>query len=201
MGNIEKFDQIANQYDTPERVEISKVIGEEIRAHIASGREKDAVDYGCGTGLVGMQLLDEFQSLLFADASAHMIEQVERKIANLPAVPRVSALCCDFTENCPADLHADYILLVQTLLHIREVDPLLANLHRILRQGGHLLIVDFDKNESIVSGEVHNGFVQEELIRRLIETGFSEAHAQTFYHGKKMFMHQDASLFIMDALK
>lgn len=34
MGNIEKFDMVANQYDTPKRIKISKIISDNIRKYI-----------------------------------------------------------------------------------------------------------------------------------------------------------------------
>lgn len=56
MGNIEKFDCIASQYDTFDRIEVAKIIADTIRTYVIDGKGKSAIDYGCGTGLVGMQL-------------------------------------------------------------------------------------------------------------------------------------------------
>lgn len=163
MGNIEKFDYIASRYDTPEREEIAEVIADTIREYIVNGKEKDAVDYGCGTGLVGMKLLSDFRSVLFIDASSNMIEQVKQKISRTNA-HNAKALCRDLEVESSLELHADYVFIVQTLLHIKEIVPVLKSLYNIVNEGGHLLIVDFDKNEDIASDEVHNGFEQEELI-------------------------------------
>ncbi len=200
MGNIEKFNAIANQYDTPERIEIAQRIADRLRVTITDGKDKDAIDYGCGTGLVGMQLLRDFKSMLFIDASKHMVEQVKHKISQSP-LRNASAICCDFETQCPAKLGADYVILVQTLLHIPKVELVLSSLYSVLRAGGHLLIVDFDKNDAIISEEVHNGFEQEKLIDAVKAIGFKYAEAQTFYHGKKIFMNRDASLFLLDAVK
>jgi len=62
-------------------------------------------------------------------------------------------------------------------------------------------IIDFDKNEDIISDEVHNGFEQEELIESTKRAGFAKASVCTFYRGKKLFMGKDSSLFILDAEK
>lgn len=67
MGNTEKFEMIANIYDTPERVHIAKVSSEAIRGYIVDTKSKDAIDFGCGTGLVGMNLINDFHSMLFLD--------------------------------------------------------------------------------------------------------------------------------------
>ncbi len=197
MGNIEKFDAMATQYDTPERARIAKIIAGAIRKRVASGADKCAVDYGCGTGLVGICLADIFDSLVLIDASPNMIEQVNAKIAG---IPNAEALCRDFSRE-PPDVRADYIFLTQVLLHVKDIEPFLASLFAALNPGGRLLIVDFNKNEAVASELVHNGFDQSELAEVLKRIGFLSADSETFYRGERIFMNQDASLFILDARK
>ncbi len=198
MGNIEKFDAMATQYDTPGRQAVANIIAAEIRACVQDGATKQAIDYGCGTGMVGLQLLDVFASLLLIDASANMVDEVTRKLTKLNA-KSAKALCCDILADNPPDLHADYIIIAQVLLHVKETEQLLSRLHHMLNRGGHLIIVDFDLNPEIESDEVRNGFDQVDLMSILLQCGFTKAHANTFYHGEKMFMNKDASLFLMDA--
>lgn len=200
MGNIEKFDFVASGYDTAERIEIANIVADEIRKHIIDGNVKDAIDYGCGTGLVGLRLLDNFKSILFVDASKNMINQVKHKIDMLQA-KNAEITCSDFISEYPQNLKADYIIIVQVLLHEKDIRSLLTCLFSILNKDGHLLIVDFDKNANVVSNEVHNGFEQQKLANILREISFSYVKSKTFYHGKKIFMNQDASLFILDAIK
>lgn len=64
-----------------------------------------------------------------------------------------------------------------------------------------MLIVDFDKNEKVVSDIVHNGFGQAKLTDMMIKIGYRNIQSKTFYHGSKIFMGQDASMFILDAQK
>ncbi len=49
-------------FDTDRRIERSTKIADEIRARIVDGRNKTAMDYGCGTGLVGLRLVNDFTS-------------------------------------------------------------------------------------------------------------------------------------------
>ena len=60
MGNTDKFEMIASSYDTPERIHIAKVSADAIREYVMDSKNKSAIDFGCGTGLVGMNLLDDF---------------------------------------------------------------------------------------------------------------------------------------------
>lgn len=200
MGNIEKFNHIAGVYDTDERKKVAKAIAEEIRPYALNAANKSAIDYGCGTGLVGLELLDVFSDILFVDASHSMIDIVKAKLNALGA-NHADCLCSDFTAGYPAQLRTDYMIVAQTLLHIREVELILSQFYAVLNKGGHLLIVDFDKNHAVHSDDVHHGFEQNALISLVEKAGFKNAVSRTFYHGEKMFMNQDASLFILDCTK
>jgi len=200
MGNTEKFEMIANKYDTPERIQIAKVSSDAIREYLVDAKSKKAVDFGCGTGLVGMNLLNEFNSMLFLDTSPSMINQIKHKISDFN-IRNADTLCFDFEEETLSDLRADYIFMAQVLLHINDVEFVLSRLFDVLNDGGHLLIVDFNKNENIVSDIVHNGFHQDELSRVMSKMGYKNIQSETFYHGSKIFMGQDASMFILDAQK
>lgn len=200
MGNTEKFEMIANTYDTPERIQVAKVTSDTIRNYIVDGKNKTAIDFGCGTGLVGLNLVNEFQSILFLDTSEKMIGQVKRKIIDLN-LPNASTLSYDLEEKAVADLRADYIFMAQVLLHIEDTELILARLLDMLNEAGHLIIVDFDKNGKVTSPMVHNGFHQAELTDRMEKLGYRDIQSETFYHGSKLFMGQDASMFILDARK
>jgi len=200
MGNTEKFEMIANIYDTPERVHIAKVSSEAIRGYIVDTKSKDAIDFGCGTGLVGMNLINDFHSMLFLDTSPSMIDQIKQKITN-SKIRNADTICFDFEKDGLSELRADYIFMAQVLLHIDNYESVLTRLFDVLNEGGHLLIVDFDKNENIVSDIVHNGFHQDELSDRMTKIGYKNIKSKTFYTGSKIFMGQDASMFVLDAQK
>lgn len=200
MGNTDIFEAMADMYDTSERIEIAKIISNAIREYVINGKDKSAVDFGCGTGLVGMDLLNDFRSMIFLDSSQNMIEQINKKIVN-SNIQNANTLCFDFETESQSYIHADYIFMAQVLLHINDVELILSRLYEVLNAGGHLLIVDFDKNEKVVSDKVHNGFDQEELTSLMSKIGFKEIKSKTFYTGDKIFMNQEASLFILDSKK
>ena len=200
MGNTDKFEMIANIYDTSERIHTAKVSSNAIREYLVDAKSKNAIDFGCGTGLIGMSLLKDFNSMLFLDTSQNMINQVKQKISGSNMQNAVT-LCFDFEKDSLSDLHADYIFMAQVLLHINNVKLVLSRLYEVLKESGHLLIVDFDKNEKIVSDMVHNGFDQIELTDIMTKIGYRDIQSKTFYTGSKIFMGHDASLFILDSQK
>lgn len=200
MGNTDKFEMIASTYDTSERVQIAKVSSDAIREYLVDAKNKKAIDFGCGTGLVGMNLLNDFQSILFLDTSRNMIHQLKQKISR-SNLQNADTLCFDFEQESLSDLDVDYIFMAQVLLHIKDVELVLSRLYDVLKAGGHLLIIDFDKNEDIVSEMVHNGFDQDRLSDLMAKIGYREIQSKTFYTGSNIFMNHDASLFILDSQK
>lgn len=200
MGNTDKFEMIAHTYDTPERLQVARAAADAIGEYLDNTKGKKAIDFGCGTGLVGLNLLEDFQSMLFLDTSQSMIDQIREKI-NLHHIPNAETLCFDFEKDNLSDLRADCIFMSQVLLHIEDFKPVLKKLYDVLNPGGHLMIIDFNKNEEITSDLVHNGFDQEELAGVMAELKYKNIRSKTFYQGNKIFMGYDASMFILDAQK
>jgi len=200
MANTDKFEMIANTYDTPERIEIAQVSSDAIREYVVDAKSKQAIDFGCGTGLVGMKLLDEFGSLLFLDTSQNMIDRITQKLSALH-MKNADTLCFDLEQDTLPGLKADYIFMVQVLLHIPDFELLLTRMFDVLNEGGHIIIVDFDKNENVVSDFVHNGFDQAELKDIMTRIGYNRIQSKTFYSGSRIFMGQDASMFVLDSRK
>lgn len=199
MGNKEIFDEMAHKYDTPERVRFTKGVAKTIRELLRETETKKGIDFGCGTGLIGLNLVDAFESVLFLDMSQNMVDQVDEKIAEL-GIENAETLCFDFESDHLEDKKADYIFMSQVLLHIEDYKSVLKKLYEVLNPGGHLIIVDFDKNEEVVTDMIHNGFIQEELAEEISEIGFSEIHAQALPKQDRL-MGEEATMFVMDGRK
>lgn len=199
MNAVEKFDLMASKYDTEERVMIAKIIADNIREQVVDGQNKSLIDFGCGTGLVGLELVNDVREITFVDAAANMIEEVKKKIES-SNIKNAKTLVCDIMVD-DVNIKADYVIISQTLLHIKDIKPFLCRIYDMLNTDGHIIIVDFDKNNDIVSDDVHNGFERDVFIKEVSEVGFDNITARTFYHGEKIFMKQDASMFILDGRK
>ncbi|MCF6409617.1 class I SAM-dependent methyltransferase [Pseudalkalibacillus salsuginis] len=193
------FEQMAKRYDTEERIELAKVIVKEVRPELRNSKSKSLIDYGSGTGLISLELSDLVDSILLVDSSKQMLEVAKAKISH-KGITNSKVLYSDFTQETP-ELKADIVLLSLVLLHIPDTKKILQELFNILNSGGKLIIIDFDKNDKINHPKVHNGFSHEELKKRLSEVGFKSIEIKTFYHGNRIFMNQDASMFISSSLK
>ena len=128
-----------------------------------------------------------------------MLEVAKAKISR-KEIANAKVLYSDFTEETP-ELKADIVLMSLVLLHIPDTNKILQELFGILNDGGKLIIIDFDKNDKIQHPNVHNGFSHEELKKRLSDVGFKSTEMKTFFHGQRIFMNQDASMFISSSIK
>lgn len=131
MGNTDIFEAIAKEYDTYERIKIAKITSNAIREYIVNGKDKSAIDFGCGTGLIGMNLLNDFHCMVFLDTSQNMLEQIKQKIAD-SNIQNADTLCFDFETVFRSDIHADYVFMAQVLLHIGDVELVLSRLYEVL---------------------------------------------------------------------
>lgn len=193
------FEQLAKRYDTEDRRELANVIVKEVRRELENSTSLSLMDYGSGTGLVSLELSDLVASILLVDSSEQMLEVAQAKIANR-GIMNADILYSDFTQDTPKH-KADVILMSLVLLHIPNTKKILQALFQILNQDGKLIIIDFDKNDKINHPKVHNGFTEEELNEILSEVGFRSSKRKTFYQGNRIFMNQDASLFISSSIK
>lgn len=195
------FEQIAQRYDTPQRAEVARIAAEAIQSRVENPAGKTAMDFGCGTGLVGLQLASIFERLLLVDTSPKMIEQVEHKI-HAGQLANAQTLCANLLQQHPLQNESFHCLfMVQVLLHIPQTEAVFAALYPLLKPGGQLIIVDFNKQPTISHPDVHNGFVQQELALLAQHSGFQKTDSATFHHGKNLFMNQDASMFLLECVK
>lgn len=204
---MEDFDLIAKEYDTDQRIARAAAVSGEIRLHIQDGRTKTAIEYGCGTGLVGLQLADEFEHLTLIDSSREMIAQVDQKLQQ-SGISSVVTQCVDFMDAASIQLRADYIFLSLVLHHIHDTEGIFRRFYEVLKNGGHLIAVDLDAEDGSFHKQHHgftghNGFNPSDLIALSSKIGFTSAEAKIFYQGSKSVDGKESpySFFIFDAAK
>ncbi|RST59978.1 class I SAM-dependent methyltransferase [Siminovitchia terrae] len=193
------FEHMAKKYDTEERIELAKVIVKEVRPELQNSKSKSFIDYGSGTGLIGLELTDLVGSVLLVDSSKQMLEVAKEKISR-KGITNSKVVCSDFTEETPK-LKADIVLMSLVLLHIPDTKKILQELFNVLNNGGKLIIIDFDKNDKVNHPKIHNGFSHKNLKKILSEVGFKSIKIKTFYRGDCIFMNQDAAMFIASSIK
>ncbi len=188
------FKQMAAHYDSPERKQVAAVIHEELEQRLEQLAGRDLLlDYGCGTGLMSLPFAEHFSKLLLVDIAEEMLEQVRDKCQDLELSNVTLKTVPEFQT---VQEQANAILVVQTLLHVAQVEELLEQLAAHLLPDGQIFLIDFLAHADIDHPLVHPGFSQEELVSLCQQTGLELVEFSPFYTADGLFMGQRATLFV-----
>lgn len=177
------FDEMALTWDDdPAKVERARVVAERIVERLSPGAGTRLLEYGAGTGLVAQALAGHVGPITLSDPSEGMRAAMHAKVeaGTLPAEAHIIDL--DLAHHRPTDPSFDLAVAVQVLHHVVDLDPVLVGFHASLEPGGHLCIVDLEKEDGSFHGEGfggHHGFDRTELAAQLRQAGFVET---TFEH-------------------
>ncbi len=150
------FDTAAAGWDQKQRrVELAAAIAAAIRNDLPLNRDMTALEYGCGTGLVGLALAPHLKSLTAVDTSEGMLAVLARKLAD-EAITNVTPLNLDLVRNSLPEKF-DLIFCAMTLHHIQEKDQLLATFCTMLREGGALAVADLYEEDGSFHGPEADG--------------------------------------------
>jgi len=165
------FDKKADQWDAyTARVKRAEHIYKSIAAEITIHTDDTVLDFGCGTGLLGFNFMNEVKSVTFADASVGMLEQVKKKAENLPA-GKVKLL------NAATEAIRETYTIIVSLLALHHVEPLdetLCNLSNHVAENGYICLSDLDVEDgSFHYPQIvpHNGIDREDVIRNVTKSG------------------------------
>lgn len=132
-------------------------------------------DLGCGTGQVAAMLAPFVARVIAIDASAAMLQAARKRLHGLDNVE----LRRGDLEALPIDDdRLDVATLMLVLHHVPEPEHALAEVARVLKPAGRLIIVDMlphdRENYRQQMGHVWLGFSDTHVRRLLGETGFGE---------------------------
>jgi ArsR family transcriptional regulator len=132
-------------------------------------------DLGCGTGQVSSALAPFVAHVIAVDASAAMLQAAKRRLQGFDNID----LRRGELESLPIDdRRLDAATLMLVLHHVPEPDRALAEVGRVLKPGGRVMIVDMlpHDRESYrhQMGHIWLGFSDEQLRRLLSKAGFAD---------------------------
>ncbi len=202
------FNTRSAQWDAPMRVKRAAVVAQKIADFVPLTAGMEALEFGCGTGLVSFALRGHVRSILLVDASDGMLAVARQKIADA-GVGNLCTLRHDLssTEGLPQAAF-DFVFSSMALHHVVDVDAIAEVFRALLKPGGCLCIVDLDADDGSFHADEpgfdgHDGFVQQELADLLGRHGFADARSETFFqdHRDRGGRVLDYSLFILCAQK
>jgi 2-polyprenyl-3-methyl-5-hydroxy-6-metoxy-1,4-benzoquinol methylase len=130
------FDNEAQDWDNdPMKIERAVVFAKEINEFIKPDKTLNALEFGCGTGLLSFQLKDFFKTITLADNSEGMIKVLGEKIVK-EGIDNFKPLHIDSLESDLKIKKYDVIYTLMTLHHIADVNNIVKVFNSILKRGG-----------------------------------------------------------------
>lgn len=177
------FDKLAATWDEePRRIKLANDVCNAISKVIANPYDMDVLDFGCGTGLLTLQLQPLVHFITGVDSSQGMLDILRGKIEK-QGLTNVDILNLDLEKGDA--LQGTYNLIVSnmTLHHIKEIGPLLAAFFKALAPEGYLCIADLDLDGGLFhennDGVFHFGFDRAALQQAFIDAGFGDVRSLT----------------------
>ena len=184
------FDKASETWDEkPQRRLLAEAVTLAIAESVNLHRAWQVLEYGCGTGLCGLQLAPEVAHLTAVDTSAGMLEELRRKSRDLGVENVTPILISPDSWPLPAAAF-DLVFSSMVLHHVAETHALLQNFQQALKPGGFLAIADLKKEDGTFhddpAGVAHHGFDPQALINKLERLGFSALRTRTVHTISKL---------------
>ena len=156
------FDQRAKDWDSdPAKVERAWTVAEAIRKAVPLTTVMNALEYGCGTGLLSFALQPDLGQITLADTSQGMLDVLAGKIA-AAGVKNMHPIRLDLLSDPRPLEHYRLIYSLMVLHHIQQVQSIIEIFHAMLEPNSYLLIADLDKEDGSFhtdgTTDVHRGF-------------------------------------------
>jgi SAM-dependent methyltransferase len=190
------FDEAARSWDGEERrIARAKAVADRLRHILAKYRGMCALDFGCGTGLLGFFLRDHFARIDLLDPSEGMIEVLRGKIEADDERRRAAGSAPGARMRPePGTLDSlagrlgpyDAIFSMLALHHIGDTAGTLRGLRSVLAPGGLLALVDLDTEDGSYHLEYdgfdgYNGFDRGQLSALAAGAGFAKPSFETIF--------------------
>ena len=177
------FDSLAATWDAdPARIARAERVAAAIRERIPPGGTW--LDFGAGTGLLGLALLGHADHMVLADTSPGMLARAADKIAGLPDPSRASVLRSDLAEGPGMAATYQAVVSLLALHHLPDPATGLARLAELVRPGGRLALCDLDPERGAfharaATAPAHHGIDRDWLGAQLVDLGLTEVALTT----------------------
>ncbi len=174
----DNFANRAAEWDSPEKTKMTEVFVVELKKKVSINPKWKALEVGAGTGLVGLQLINKIQHLVFEDTSNAMLEILREKIKNRTNCEIVHGEIFEYQKQ-----DIDFVFSCMAFHHIPEIEKALQHLALITKKGATIVVGDirsedgsFHRFESIP----HKGFDTRVLAIQFEKAGFNVLSHETY---------------------
>lgn len=196
------FDTQAKDWDTdPKKTERAIAFADEITNYIKPNKTWNALEFGCGTGLLSFQLKNYFNTITLTDTSVGMLNVLKDKIKK-SNITNFKPLQIDVLEDNINIEPFNVIYTLMTLHHITNLNKILSIFNSLLKTNGYLCIADLVKEDGSFHYEYpdfdgHNGFDKKDLSEFLTANGFKVEYYNICFEIKKESENKTYPLFLM----
>lgn len=146
-------------------------------------REGETVaDIGAGSGYFTLRLaqaVGERGRVWAVDISPDMVRHLNRRLRDA-GVRNVSTVLSEPADPLLPDASVDRVLIVDTWHHVEDQPAYLERLKRVLKPGGQVVHIDFQKRELPVGPPLAMKIAREDLVKQMETAGFRLASEHSF---------------------
>lgn len=198
------FERLANKWDELRRDAFGEAFALESFLALLP-RSWTVADVGAGTGYLLPALAARFRSVIAIEPAAAMLECARQRMAAC-AARNVAFHLAGFDCLPLADADCDLAIACLVLHHVTKPEGALAELHRVLRPGGRVLIVEQNRHENQEFHEtmqdLWRGFEISRFREQVAEAGFEGVDAYTLTSAKTRSGTIEApELFVLAAVR
>ncbi len=172
------FNKDAATWDeNPGRVKMAESVFKSLEDNLKFSEDMDVLDFGCGTGLLSLQILPLVHSVTGADSSSGMLDVLNAKKKAMD-LTMLQTLYINIENGEKLSGSYDAVTSSMTMHHIKDPESLFKQFHEILKPGGYLCIADLDPDDGKFhdnkDGIFHEGFQRDEMKTFFTNAGFTE---------------------------
>jgi ubiquinone/menaquinone biosynthesis C-methylase UbiE len=138
-------------------------------------------DIGAGSGYFSFRFAHHVGPgrVYAVDISPDMILHMNRRIRDM-GITNLTTVLAPPDDPLLADASLDRVFICDTWHHIERQGEYLAKLKKMLKPGGQLVMIDFQKRELPVGPPLEMKIAREDLVRQLAKAGFHLLKEHTF---------------------
>ncbi len=171
------FAQKAKMWDSnPQINAMADLFSAELNKIVPDHSGLAILEFGCGTGLIGLRYAEKAASLDLVDTSPAMLDLLRNKAeAQATHVTVHEGTLSTLVGQAVAPESIDWIISNMALHHVKEISSLIEEFHRLIKPGGRVTIGELETESGTFHAPdvvPHNGFDPHELSRRFEKGGF-----------------------------
>ena len=166
-------DKAAAWDNNPVRVAVARAFYTTVLPLAGPAASGAVLDFGCGTGLLGLLFATAARSVDLVDTSPAMVQVLRGKLA-AQGLANVAVHLGDLADLGLPEASFDLVVSLNALHHIPDIPAALAQVSRLCAPGAHVMAADLLAEDGSFHGAEtapHNGFDPTALARLFTASG------------------------------